>query len=209
METGTLRKSGGIALALGGILLACYAILFNASLPTRMMETDFTALVLSPWWIPVCATALVAVLLLSFGFIATYSVLAKTSGLPGFAGFVTLMTAYLFQFGELVMETFYYPGIVSTQDGIALFRSDAMIDHPAAKAFVAIFASMIVIGTLTFSIALIRSKAFPKVGGVLLVIGAALYAGAPLLALNLAGIAIFALACVIVGRATAKAAWTD
>jgi|GEM_PF-4698036 len=206
MEISTLRKAGGVALAVGGILLALYAALFNLLLPTDLMETDFAGLVLSPAWIPVCATALVAILLLAFGFIATYSVLARTSGILGFAGFVALMTAYLFQFGELVMETFYYPGIVSSPDGVALFRSDAMINHPAAKAFVVIFIGTIALGTLAFAVSLIRSKAFPKLGGILLIVGAALYAAAPVFVVNLAGIVIFAAACFIVGRATAKAA---
>lgn len=205
METCTLRKAGGVALAIGGILLALYAALFNLLLPTDLMETDFAGLVLSPAWIPVCATALVAILLLAFGFIATYSVLAKTSGILGLTGFIALMTAYLFQFGELVMETFYYPAIISSPDGVALFRSDAMINHPAAKAFAAIFIATIALGTLAFALSLIRSKAFPKLGGILLIVGATLYAASPFFAVNLVGIAVFAAACFIVGRATAKA----
>jgi len=206
MEITVLRKLGGLALIVGGILLAIYAALFNLLLPVELMESDFSRLVLSPAWIPVCAIALVAVLLLTFGFIAAYSVISTSAGILGFAGFVTLTSAYLLQFGQLITETFIYPAIVSNQDGIALFRGDALMTHPAAQAFDIIFIALMGAGIVIFGIALIRSKVYPIIGGILLILGIVLYAAVPVFFVNLAGILIFAAACSIIGRATSKAA---
>lgn len=202
MDITTLRKLGGFALIAGGVLLAAYAILFNALLPTDMMEEDFSRLVVSPYWIPICALALVAVLLLTFGIIAAYSAMAKNAGILGFTGFIALVTAYILQIGELVAEAFYYPGVASSEAGLEVFRSDAMMTHPAMLAFRGVYIVTIAAGIVLFSIALIRSRVFPRIGGVLLILGAALYVAGPVFIVNVVGILLFAVACCVIGRAT-------
>jgi len=205
LEISSIRKLGGLSLMAGGILLAVYAVSFNLLLPTNMMESDFSRLVVSPAWIPVSAMALVAILFLVFGFFVAYSVMAESSGVLAFAGFVTLIAAYLFQFGQLVAEVFYFPGIASTEAGLAVFRSDSMINHPAMKAFTLIFIVLIGLGILVFGISLARSRLFPTIGGILLIVGAVLYAAVPVFIVNLVGVAVFAAACFIVGMATRRA----
>lgn len=199
MGLNTLQKFGGLSLMIGGLLLAVYVVLFNTLLPVEFMETDFSRLVLSPSWIPVCIFAFVAVILLVFGFTAAYSKLYGSSGVVGFAGYVALTTAYIFQAGQLVLEIFFYPAIASTESGLAIFREDTLITHPMAQAFTILFIVFIALGVVLFGITVLRSKVYSKVSGILFMVGAVLYAALPVFLLNLAGIIMFAVGCFLIG----------
>ena len=206
MENSTLKKIGGLSISAGGVLLALYATLYNVLLPISMMESDYSQLVANPTWVPVCLVALVAICLLTFGVVSTYTVIAQSAGIVGFVGFVSLFLAYLLQFGELVTEVFYYPGLASTEAGLEIFRSRSMVTHPSVLSFYHVLVATIGVGILLFGISLLRSKAFPKAAGILLIVGAGIYAAAPSFFVDLAGITIFAVACVMIGIATRKAA---
>jgi len=206
MENSTLKKLGGLSISAGGVLLALYATLYNALLPVGMMISDYSQLVSNPAWVPICVVALVGTGLLALGVVATYAVIARTAGVIGFIGFVFLFIAYLLQFGELVTEVFYYPGLASTEAGLEIFRSRSMVTHPSVLSFYHVLVATIGVGILLFGISLLRSKAFPKAAGILLIVGAGIYAAAPSFFVDLAGITIFAVACVMIGIATRKAA---
>ncbi len=199
MELMTIRNLGGLSLMIGGLLLAVYVALFNILLPVELMENDFARMVLTPYWIPACVFALVAVILFVFGFTAAYSKMYASSGVLGGAGYVALTTAYIFQAGQLVMEIFYYPAIASTESGIEMFRQDILINHPMTQLFNVLFIVLIGMGTLLFGIAILRSKVYSKVSGILFMVGAVLYAASPVFLLNLIGIILFAAGCFLIG----------
>lgn len=199
MELIKLQKLGGLALIAGGILLAGYTVLFNTLLPVEIMQSDFSRMVLSPYWAWVCAIALLAIILLVFGFTAAYSKLYASSGVLGLIGYITLTTAYIFQAGQLISEVFFYPAMASTAGGIELFRQCILINHPMARFFGILFLAFIGSGVLLFGITLIRSKVHSTLSGILFMTGAVLYAVSPLFLLSLAGILIFATGCFLIG----------
>lgn len=199
MTLNTLRELGGLSLMIGGLLLAVYVALFNTILPVETMEHDFTRMVLTPYWIPVCAVALVAVILLVFGCTAAYSKLYASSGVLGLSGYVVLTTAYIFQAGQLVLEVFFYPAIASTENGLEIFRQDILINHPMAQVFTLLFMVILGVGVLLFGIAVLRSNVYSNVSGVLFIAGAVLYAASPMFLVNLAGIILFAAGCFLIG----------
>lgn len=204
MELQNIRKLGGLSLMIGGLLLAVYVVLFNTLLPVEFMESDFSRMVLTPYWIPVCAFALCAVILFVFGFTAAYSKLYASSGVLGFAGYIVLTTAYIFQAGQLMLEVFFYPAIASTEAGIEIFRQDILINHTMAQLFNMLCIVLIGLGVLLFGIAVLRSNVYSKLSGVLFMVGAILYAAYPLFLLNLAGIILFAAGCFLIGLRVGK-----
>ena len=192
-----LQRLAGSALIAGSVLLALYAIAFPILLPIDRMETDFAQLVLNPHWLWLAGVAFAGVLLLSAGFAGVYSRLYGSAGWIGLLGFVFLELAYLLQAMLVSWEVFLYPLIARHADSIALLRDKLIIQDELVHGFELATAAAILVGTVLFCLAIVRSRAFPRYAGVVVFVGALLYGLNLTMILAIAGILLHALGCLI------------
>jgi hypothetical protein len=82
-----------------------------------------------------------------------------------------------------------------------LLRDRTLLHDAGVVAFRAVASGTIFVGILLFCLALVRSKAFPKVGGALVFAGAVLYGLGPVLGVGawIPGVFILATGCGILG----------
>jgi hypothetical protein len=80
-------------------------------------------------------------------------------------------------------------------------RDGILWDHPLVHAFKAGASATIFLGILLFCFALVRSKEFPKAAGILIFVGALVYALGPVLSMMVAigGIIVLSLGCLLLG----------
>jgi hypothetical protein len=141
-----------------------------------------------------------------FGFGAVYSKLFTESGVVGLLGFIFVEIAYILQACKVTWEIFLWPVIASHRESQFLLR-DFIIKNSALVATFRVIASItIFLGIILFCIALIRSKSFPKLGGILIFIGAFMYGLGPLISVivAMAGIFILSIGCTIIGLSLIK-----
>lgn len=202
MKLTTIQKLGGISLIIGSVLLTAYSVLFTLLLPVNEIRHDVTMLVNNPNWIWIALDAFIGVILMIFGFMAVYSRLYSTAGPIGFYGFCILELAYILQAGKVTWEICLYP-IISTHGSSAMLLRDFIIQHhPLVTAFKTISSVTIFIGIILFCLALVRSREFPKIGGILFFAGAFIYGLGPVLALylvSISGIVILSVGSLILG----------
>lgn len=201
MQIETIQKLGGLFLILGSILLLAYSILFPILLPVNEMRHDLTTVILNPNWIWIAAVAFTGIIFMIFGFTAVYSKLYAESGIVGLLGYIFVVIAYIFQACQVTWEIFLYPVLASNQASMFLFRDFVLQHNSLVGVFHGIAGSTIFIGIILFCIALVRSRSFPKLAGILIFIGAFLYGLGPILSvlLAIAGIFILSLGCSILG----------
>jgi hypothetical protein len=197
MRLSSLQRLAALALSAGSLLLALYAIAFPSLLPMDRAAVDFTLLVLSPHWLWLAGVAFAGVLLMIAGFAGVYSRLYATAGWTGLIGFVSLELAYLLQACKVTWEICLYPVIAAHPTGISLLR-DGIIKQSELVGFFRLGATAtILLGTLLFCFTLIRSREFPRIGGIVLLVGAFLYGLHFNTPSAIAGILIHSLGCLI------------
>jgi len=206
MQVSTIQKFGGGSLILGSVLLLTYSVLFPLLLPMKDMVTDFTLLVLNPNWLWISVVAFAGVLMMIFGFAAVYSKLFAESGLIGLLGFIFIEIAYIFQACKVTWEIFLWPVIASNQASLFLLRDFIIKNSTLVTVFRGIASITIFLGVILFCIALVRSKSFPKLGGILIFVGAFMYGLGPLLSVivSMTGIFILSIGCTIIGLTLIK-----
>ena len=206
MQLSTIQKLGGVSLILGSVLLLAYSILFPLLLPMSEMLTDFTLLVLNPNWLWISLVVFIGVMMMIFGFVAVYSKLFAESGLTGLVGFIFIEIAYILQACKVTWEIFLWPVIASNQTSLFLLKDFVIKNTALVVTFREIASITIFAGIILFCIALIRSKSFPKLGGILIFIGAFMYGLGPLLSVivAMAGIFILSIGCTIIGLSLIK-----
>jgi hypothetical protein len=207
MQLSTIQKYGGVSIVLGSALLLAYSILFSSLMPLEAVNTDYSLLVLNPNWLWLAVVAFFGILFLIFGFAAAYSRIFAESGWIGLTGFVIVELAYIFQACKVSWEIFLWPVIASNQASLFLLKDFVIRKSPLVMEFRWIANLTILAGVVLFCIALIRSKSFPKSGGILILIGAFLYGLGPLLsvAAAMAGVFILGVGCTVVGVKLMKA----
>ena len=201
MKIVQVQKLGGVSLILGSMLLLIYSIVFSVVMPVDHIRTDYAIVVLHPCWIPLAWSALVAVLLMLFGFTAVYSKIITEAGVAGLLGFIFIELAYLLQACNITWEIFIWPVIASHRDSVFLLRDLVFKNDPLMGIFKMSASMTILLGIVLFCFALVRSTIFPKSGGILIFIGALLYGLGPLFSVMVAIIGIFLLSvgCSIIG----------
>jgi hypothetical protein len=195
------RKVGAISVIAGSLLLAAYAALFPIVLPIGRGAFDYLQVVLSRWWMPLTAAALIGVLLLAVGFDAVWSSLRPTTGSGGWIGFISLKTALTLQACKLTWELFLDPIIASQPQAAFLLRDLVIFNDPAVVAFRLASAVTIVVGVLLSGIALYQSGGFPRKGLALIAIGAVVYATGLMVSVwvAIAGVVTLSVGCVLIG----------
>ena len=201
MKLGTLQKFGGFSLIAGAVLLTAYSVFFSTLLPIADIRRDMTTSVLNPNWIWIASSALFGVVFMIFGFMAVYSKMHEASGVVGLLGFIFVEIAYFLQGCKVTWEVFLYP-IICTNPASAFLLRDFVIWHnPLVGAFKMTAMLTIFAGIILFCAALVRSKEFPKIGGILVFAGAMIYGFGPMLSVAVAigGITILSIGCLILG----------
>ena len=195
------RNVGAISVIAGSLLLAAYAALFPLVLPIGRGGFDYLQVVLSRWWMPLTATALIAVLLLAVGFDAVWSRLRLTTGSGGWIGFIFLKTALILQACKLTWELFLDPIIAAQPQAAFLLRDLVIFNDPAVVAFRLVSAVTIVVGVLLFGVALYQSGEFPRKALALIAIGAVVYATGAMVSVwvAIAGVVTLSVGCVLIG----------
>jgi hypothetical protein len=202
MKISTINKFGSFALITGSLFLTIYAISFSFLLPIKEVTRDYTALVLNSNWMWIASVAFIGVILMIFGFLTLYSRMQAESGLMGFLGFLFVEIAYILQACIVTWEICLYPIIAGNQGTLFLLR-DLVIKHsPIVVAFRTTASITIFIGVTLFCIALMQSKVFSKMAGVLIFVGALLYGLGPILSTlpAIGGVFILSIGCLILGK---------
>lgn len=206
MKLSTLQRLGGISIIIGAVLFTAWAVCWPTLLPVQEQSRDFSAMVLHPNWIWIASLALPGVVLMVFGFTAVYSRFYQEAGALGLTGYVFISLAYILQGAQLTWEIFLYPIIAGHAPSMPLFRDKIMLNHPLFAAFRVLFDTVIFAGVVAFSAALIRSKQFPKIAGVLILCGALVYAVGPMfwIYFGIIGVLVLSAGCVILGLKLVK-----
>lgn len=201
MKLSTLQKFGGISLVLGSLLLVLYAIAFQVLLPMKQLFIDYSAVVNNANWVWIAFVAFIGVIFMIFGFLAVYSRLYAESGWIGFVGFLLVELAYFMQACKVSWELCIYPVLASSQAAMPLLR-DSILRHSTLYAEFRIAADIVILlGIIFFCLALVRTKVFPRIAGILIFIGALLYGLGPMLppAIAISGICVLSIGCLILG----------
>jgi hypothetical protein len=192
------NRRGGVSLILGSLLLAVYALLFAVLLP---LGSPYHELVVNRSWRPLALAALIAVLLLIGGFYAAYQRMKTSAGAIGAIGFAFVEVAYIFQACRLTWELCIDPVIASHPESVFLLRDMVIFSNPVVAAFRLVSLATIVIGTVLFTMALYRSRVYPKAAAILTGVGAIVYGIGPMVSVlvAIAGIVTFAAGCCLIG----------
>jgi hypothetical protein len=145
--------------------------------------------------------AFLGVMLMMSGFGAVYTRLCSQAGWTGLVGFVFVELAYLLQACKVTWELFLYPVIAQNEAAVVLFRAQILRQSVPVVAFRAGASLTILVGIVLFCLALVRSRAFPRSGGLLVFVGALIYAAGPRINVlfGVSGIFVFALGCLVLG----------
>jgi hypothetical protein len=117
-------------------------------------------------------------------------------------GFVFIELAYLLQACKVTWEVFLLPIIARDPSAVALLRDGILRQHPLMLAFKMSASATILLGIVLFCFALVRSREFPRVAGILIFVGALLYAAGPALSVLVATSGILIIlsgGCLILG----------
>jgi hypothetical protein len=201
MKLESLQKAGGVSVILGALFLAAYSVLFTLVLPVNEVRHDITAAVMSPGWTWIALVAFIGVIFMIFGLAAVYSRMFEGAGITGFIGFLVVELAYILQACKVTWEICLYPVISSNQVFAPLLRDRIIQLSPLVGMFRTAASASIFIGIILFCFALVRSKEFPKIGGILVFAGALIYGFGPMLSVVIAigGIVILSIGFFLIG----------
>jgi hypothetical protein len=109
--------------------------------------------------------------------------------------------AHLLQACKVTWEICLYPIMVNNTGSVFLLSDGVLKNDPLVSGFRTVASLSILVGIVSFCIAIIRSKEFPRPAGYMVLVGALLYGIGPMLALAVAitGIATFSAGCLWIG----------
>jgi uncharacterized membrane protein len=194
-----IQRIGALALIVGSLALATYAVLIPLLVPVATMATDMNPAVLSPAWRGLALCAFAGVVLMAFGFGIVYSRLYQSAGWVGFVGFLAIELAYLLQAAKVTWELFVYPVLAGNEASAFLLRNGSFRSAGPIVCFHSLASLSILVGVVLFCAAILRAREFAKAGGGLVLVGALVYGLGPLLSLyvSVAGIFTFAVGCAV------------
>lgn len=201
MKLSALQKLGGVSIILGSVLLTAYSVFFYLLLPVSKMKVDPVAAIAHPDWRWIAAVAFAGLILMIFGFIAVYSRIHEGAGMTGLIGFVFIELAYLMQLCNVASEIIFYPIIAWNAASAFLFRDMVIHQDKAYSLFESSATLAILIGIIFFCLALVKSREFKKLAGILVFSGALTYGLGPMLSVGvgIAGIVVFSIGCFMIG----------
>ena len=204
MNISMIQKLGGCALIAGALMMAVYSIGFPLLLPVAEATGNFTKLVQNPHWQWLAGMAFGGVVLMMSGFAAVYSRICGEAGVVGLLGFVFLEAAYMLQACKVTWELCLYPVIADNAGAAPLLRDQLLKQSAPVGLFRLVATVAIGLGIALFCTALVRSRTFPRLAGVLIFAGALVYALHPTLLLAIAGIFTLSVGCLVLGLALAR-----
>lgn len=163
MSSSRLIRLSGLAGVLGGaIIIVMTLIIFIGHLtltnPSRYIDV---------WGLPLYLIAYILILLALLGI---YTRHASEVGKLGFLGFLMVFVGQIFIIGLI---NFGYFAIL---DKVSQASSLLTINHPSLfKESAIVMFFLTILGYILFSVSLFRSRVVPRIGSVLLIIGAVLF----------------------------------
>lgn len=202
MNLRNLQKLSGIAVMLGALLMAVYTLGFTFLISLRLPIGKTLLMVLNPNWTWLTITVFFGILFLMFGFLGIYLRIVDKAKLTGLLGYIFIELAYLLQASKVTWEIFIYPTLAHNRRASFLLAEGILKNASLVSLFRTCASVTILIGTILFCAAIIRSKKFPAISGWLVLIGAVLYGIGPLLNVfwAMGGIFIFACGCFMLGK---------
>lgn len=201
MTTPSLERVAGACVVFGATLLAAYGVLFVLLLPIGQGAFDYTQLVVNPYWMPLALIALVGVISILAGIDGIYGRLRGSAGVAGTIGLLLTKVALIFQACMLTWELLLDPIIAGHPDSAFLLRDRVIATNSAMMAFQWVVLTTTSVGAPLFGFAVFRSRQFPRVAVLLIVLGAVVYAIGPRISvfLGVGGVIMFALGGALIG----------
>jgi hypothetical protein len=186
----------------GALLLVVYAGLFPFVMPIGGAQVDYVAMVTSPWWLPLTATAMAGVLSLLLALDSIYAAFRPAAGMSAWLGYLVLKIALVLQACRLAWELLLDPVIARQPAAQFLLRDAVFLNDPALGVFRLGAAAALVAGVALFGTALYRSGLIPGAAITLVGLGAVAYVAGVLLSIYLVvgGIITLGIGCVLIGR---------
>jgi hypothetical protein len=157
MSSSTVYRLSGISLFIGGLLAAIGTV-----------GQAFFSNLFSPMWTIVSASHYIGLLLILLGLPAVYTMQMKRAGTLGLIGFILFFTAFA-QFGGST-------GVVDIVALPWLTKINAFNTTPLSFIlFFLLVKLFLLVGSVVFSIAMLRTGIFPKGSVILLIVGAVLF----------------------------------
>lgn len=157
MSSSTVYRLSGISLFIGGLLAAIGTV-----------GQAFFSNLFSPMWTLVSASHYIGLLLILLGLPAVYTMQMKRAGKLGLIGFILFFTAFA-QFGGST-------GVVDIVALPWLTKINAFNTTPLSFIlFFLLVKLFLLVGSVVFGIAMLRTSTFPKGSVILLIVGAVLF----------------------------------
>jgi hypothetical protein len=171
MSSSKLFRWSGLAFLLAGILLP-------VSWYIRFAEGDSSnpATVMSALYIAEHTMAIIGIILMLLGLVGIYTRQVRESGVVGLLGFLALFTATTLLGGVLFFEGYVVPAIAATTPSL---HEDTLFGVAALLVPTIVLSAFYLLGFLLFGVATVRAHVFPRMAGVLFIIGGILYSPGP------------------------------
>lgn len=163
MSFSRLINLSGLAGVVGGVIIIATTLIMQIG---HLTLTDPSRYI-DVWGLPLY---LVACILILLALIGIYISQASKIGTLGFAGFLIVFIGQIFIIGLI------HFGYFAILDKVSHASTLLAMDHPSLfKESVLVIFLLTILGYILFSVSLLRSRTLPRVGLVLLIIGAVLF----------------------------------
>ncbi|MDP9275480.1 MAG: hypothetical protein M3O99_07810 [Chloroflexota bacterium] len=160
MDTSKLARLGGVAAALGGLML----VLYNATELALFTGAPLSDLSTRPGWVPFQVIGVFGSVVIVLGLIALYSRQAERAGWLGLVGFVVSLAGALGYSGASWAAAYIVPPVSRVAPSI--------VDGPDQLVGAGLISTILLaaVGWILFGIATIRAGVFPRWTGILIIV---------------------------------------
>jgi hypothetical protein len=169
MTTGSLIRTSGLALIMGGLALAVYILIHPYNQVTGVSAA------LNPLWLPAHTLHFLGALLVLFGLIGLYARQIPESGQLGLIGFIIAFAATAVFVGTGIITAYLWP-VVAHHDPFFVDPLGPMFTEPFFGLGVTEPAyPLLLIGYLVFGVAMLRAAVLAKPPIWLMMVGVVLF----------------------------------
>jgi hypothetical protein len=170
MSSDQLRRWSGLASIVGGLCLALFALLH----PPR----DIT-LASGSFWVIEHQLGVAAFVLMPFGLTGIYTRQADKIGLQGFIGFVLAFSGSTLYMGGIFLDAYIFPVIVGETPELVEGILQAEVSGPPAVGL-GLASVLFSLGFLILGFSTAQAKVLPRWGGIMLLVGGAIFGPGPI-----------------------------
>ncbi len=191
MSSSSLYRISGIVLIIAIVVGTIDSIISAFVFPNTGPGIPASAVTSTSWSVLV-TTSFICYVLVLFGLVGLYVYQARKAGILGFLGFLLTFLGYLF---SGIVATFFGMTVLpfmATKSPATFSGAYDMLAFPGLGGGLLLF-----IGTMLLGISVIRAKAYPRIAGILILVGGILVP-AGILGLNLVVSLIGSLSSVLI-----------